>query len=705
MRGPVVGWLITTTLAFVLQPAAGAETSAATPPAAPHAAPRSPAAMALPPFVVTATRLPPTARPTAATVDTLAEDHLQLAPALALDDVLRGSAAFSLFRRTSSTLAHPTAQGVSLRGIGPSGASRSLVLFDGIPLNDPFGGWVAWSKVPRLTLQQVEIVRGGGSGVWGNAALGGTIQLFSRQPQPGADAAAGALAFEGGTRDTLATEFALDLPAGDASAWQLGGRWFQTNGPFQYARNQRGPIDRRLESQHAVAHASFTTVTRTGWRFSAGGRFFDEERGNGTPLQRNASREHAVHARLSGELGPELTLDVLAYGQDQTFASFFSSVDEARASERPALDQFDVPATAWGGAIVATLGAYPGAITALGADVRAVSGETREDFLASGAGFERRRIAGGDQIAGGVFASHERTLAAGLTAQIAARLDRWRNTDGHRREWELASGTVVLDTRYADTSGTEFSPSLGVVWEAVPGIVWRASLYRAFRVPTLNELHRPFRVGDVATNANPALRRETVTGGEMSLGITRGAWSARAGLFQSDLRDGVANVTLSVTPQLTQRQRLNLDRIRIRGLEAGLGWRPHDQLDVHADLLITDARVRRAAVAPGLVGRRLPQVPRTVLTLRGVWRPAATWRIEVAARATSRQFEDDENLLPLAGALTVDLSVRHRLRNGHELVLAAENLLDAEVETGRTAAGLVSLASGVWVRMGWTVHW
>ena len=71
-----------------------------------------------------------------------------MSPALTLDDFLRRVPGFTLFRRTSSLVAHPTAQGVSLRGVGPSGASRSLVLADGIPLNDPFGGWVYWSRVP-----------------------------------------------------------------------------------------------------------------------------------------------------------------------------------------------------------------------------------------------------------------------------------------------------------------------------------------------------------------------------------------------------------------------------------------------------------------------------------------------------------------------------------------------------------------------------
>ena len=122
------------------------------------------------------------ADPSMLPVDRLSFDYASLsnAPELTIDDVLRDDAAFSLFRRTSSLISNPTSQGVSLRGIGPSGASRSLVLLDGVPLNDPFGGWVQWSQVPSLILRRVDIDHGGGSGAWGNQALAGTIQLATR---------------------------------------------------------------------------------------------------------------------------------------------------------------------------------------------------------------------------------------------------------------------------------------------------------------------------------------------------------------------------------------------------------------------------------------------------------------------------------------------------------------------------------------------
>src|SRR5579859_5036457 len=144
-------------------------------------------------MVVSATRSPESADKLPVAVNVFSAGELNESPAFTLDDTLRSVPGFSLFRRSGSLTANPTAQGVSLRGLGPSGASRSLVLLDGVPLNDPFGGWVYWSKLPRESLERVEIVRGAGAGVWGNSALGGAIQLFSAPLEKNEVRAAGVL--------------------------------------------------------------------------------------------------------------------------------------------------------------------------------------------------------------------------------------------------------------------------------------------------------------------------------------------------------------------------------------------------------------------------------------------------------------------------------------------------------------------------------
>jgi len=117
-----------------------------------------------------------------ASVSLVTNDQIEASPALLADDVLKQVPSFSLFRRTSSLVAQPTAQGVSLRGIGPSGQSRTLVLLDGIPFNDPFGGWVYWTRVPLESVDRVEITEDASSSLYGNMAMGGVINIITSRP-------------------------------------------------------------------------------------------------------------------------------------------------------------------------------------------------------------------------------------------------------------------------------------------------------------------------------------------------------------------------------------------------------------------------------------------------------------------------------------------------------------------------------------------
>jgi outer membrane cobalamin receptor len=181
--------------------------------------------VALDPVVVSASRAPESTAHVAFPVTTFSAEALRGSPSTAIDSVLRASPAFSLFRRSDSLTANPTAQGVSLRGLGPSGASRSLVLLDGVPLNDPFGGWVSWAKIPRESLAAAEIVRGGGATAWGNAALGGVIQLLT---EPLATAH-NRVAVSAGDFSTHSEELVLAQPIGPGTL-QLSGNDFGTSG-------------------------------------------------------------------------------------------------------------------------------------------------------------------------------------------------------------------------------------------------------------------------------------------------------------------------------------------------------------------------------------------------------------------------------------------------------------------------------------------
>ena len=705
--------------------AAGTESPAATPTAksVEPAAPAAPVPL-LDPLVVTAARAPQPPEHLAASVRSLDAAALRSAPAVTLDGLLRSVPGFGLFRRSDSFSANPTAQGVSLRGLGPSGASRSLLLLDGIPLNDPFGGWVAWSKLPRDGLARAELVPGGGATAWGNAALGGVIQLFSLPPAAAADTRRPAARFSvfAGDFATRSAEVALAVPAGPGTV-QLLGRTFATEGFPLVAPERRGPVDRPAGSRHEWLTLRWQHPVSPHLDLLATGRIYSETRENGTAYQRNASRERFASLVLSGRPPAGLSWQASAYAQSQSFASTFGSVNATRTAETPASDQYYVPATALGAAWTALAAQAGGARTSFGADARAVRGETRELFTYAAGQFTRLRVAGGRQEVAGLFAVHDRPLAPHLRLNAGTRLDRWRETDGLRREGDRFTGVLSRDDRYAGRAGSAFSPSLGLVWSAASSLRLRASAQQAFRRPTLNELYRPFRVGPNVTEANAALGTERVRSAELGATWTlrpgrpaatpggpsapalsapaSGALRFSATVFHHDLRDAVGNVTLARGPGTyplfgfiaaggVGRQRLNLDRTRVRGLELSVAAAPHPAFDLTADYLWNDAVVRRPAAAPALVGRRVAQVPRHTAALGAVWRTPGGFVLTPRLRALGRQFEDDENLLVLGAVVVADLSVARPLSRHLELWATAENLGDARIETGRTADGLVN---------------
>jgi outer membrane receptor protein involved in Fe transport len=646
--------------------------------------------------VVTAARTPQPPDQVPFSVKIFDGDFLRTTPAVALDGALRTAPGFSLFRRSDSLTANPTAQGVSLRGLGPSGASRSLIVLDGVPLNDPFGGWVAWTLVPRESLVRAELVPGGGATAWGNAALGGVVQLFTAPP----DSAQNRFTATAGDFSTRNAELEITQPVG-RGAVQLLGDVFSTDGFPLVAPERRGPIDVAAASHHSWLAARWFMPLGENLSATITARTFAETRNNGTPYQRNASGANFASVALAGQPAKSFAWNAVVYAQDQSFSSTFSSVNATRTVETPASDQFAVPATAFGAAWTGAWSHADGARTSAGLDFRQVNGETREHFTFVNGAFSRLRVAGGTQDVGGIFFLHEQPLAPDLRATFGGRLDRWSDTDGHRRESDLATNTASRDDHYADRDNTEFSPSAGLIWQATQEWRVHAAAQQAYRRPTLNELYRPFRQGTTIVETNPDLRTEHVTTGELGVDFKHDSLTLGASGFWNDLRDAVDNVTLARGPgtfplfgQLPAggigRQRLNVDCIRVQGLEFSVSWHASTTLALNAAALFNDATVRRALVAPAIVGNQVAQVPRQSATVGAAWRAPGGITVMPRVRWLGRQFEDEENTLRLGEVVVADLGASRALTKHLELFLTVENLGNARVETGRNADGVVN---------------
>ena len=664
--------------------------------ALPAAAQDQDPAIRLDPVIVTVTRTEQRAGDAPADVTVLTRQDIDRSPSQTLDDLLRQVPGFSLFRRTSSLVGHPTTQGVSLRGIGPSGTSRALVLLDGVPINDPFGGWVYWDRIPLQGVEQVEVVRGGGSSAWGNYALGGVINIITKKPVERA------ALFDGsyGNHNTLNLDGIVSEVQGP---FRLGleGNYFNTDGYPIVKKSDRGSIDINATSQHSTFNGRLDLALSPDLSFYLRGNHYDEDRGNGTPLQNNDTEagSFATGGRLRTGDGSDWGFSL--YGDFQKFTSTFSTQAANRNSETLALDQ-RVPSSSVGGALQWSR-RFGSHLLLAGGDFRWIEGETHEKVYNAGA-FLRRRDAGGQQALVGVFVQDVFTPTPQWEIVGGVRGDYWLVYDAFRRDSPPPAGIPPSQT-FANNDWLAGSPRLAALWHATPSTDLRASVYQGFRVPTLNELYRVFRVRSDVTVANPSLVPERSTGGELGIEQRWGPFQGRFTGYWNDVKDLVTNVTLATPlpdcpPGTTCRQRQNLDLSRIRGLETELTLRPSPQWRLLASYIFTDAKVLNAPQQPGLEGNRLAQVPQHGATL-GVSYENPQWVTASAmARFIGPQYEDDQNTLRLGSYWVFDLFLSRRVAKWGEIYLGIENLFNTTYSVGRSSDGVVSIGAPLLVHGG-----
>jgi outer membrane receptor protein involved in Fe transport len=603
-------------------------------------------------------------------------DHarLQADAAGRVEDVLKDVAGFSQFRRSDSRSANASAQGANLRGIGGNAASRTLVLLDGVPMADPFFGYIPYSAIVPERLSAIRVTRGAGTGAFGAGAVAGILEMASATRTDLPLVSASGLY---GSRDAteLSATFSPNVGAGFVS---VSARWdrgdgFQTSPPEQrVAASVPARYDSRSGSVRAVAPLGGSA------ELQARLLVFRDAR----TLRFAGADSHSEGQDASLRLisrGP-WQVDALAYAQARNFANIVIS----GTSFRKSLDQRDTPALGLGGKIELRPPVGGGHVLRLGVDARRASGDMFEDAYNAGIASNpvtARRHASGRQLTTGAFVEDDWTLGR-LVLTGGARIDRWTITEGRFE----SRGTLNQTILFPDRSDWEAGGRAGVLWKASDGVALRAAAYTGFRLPTLNELYRSFVVFPVTTQANAGLAPEHLRGAEAGVDLTP-APGVSLGLtaFENRLEDAIANVTIGAN----LRQRQNVPAIVARGVELTAAARIGD-FDLSGSYAYSRSRVK----APGsaLDGLRPAQTPRHAGSATLAWLPEGGARLAATLRYVGRQYEDDLNIDSLPGALTVDGFASVPIGRGLTVIGRAENIFDKAVIT-RNAGGSIDLGT------------
>ncbi|MEO6580910.1 MAG: TonB-dependent receptor [Sphingomicrobium sp.] len=600
-----------------------------------------------------------------------------------MEDVLRDVAGLASFRRSDARSAHPTSQGLTLRGLGGNAASRVGLTLDGVPQADPFGGWIAFGALDPNAIDRIRVERGGGP-----YGVAGHIDVDSRAPDGAMD---GAVSLSFGSRDSVDARVIGGVRWGDGYA-SLSGNFERGDGFVPIVAGDRGAADRAAPYRQSGGRARVVQSVGASTEAQFSLSSYRDRRSRGTDFSGSRQRGTDASVRLVGR-GP-LGWSALAYVQDRQFDSQFAAVNANRSAASLTLDQH-VPARGYGARVEVEprIGALR---TSFGAEWRRVTGETAEDFRFVAGAPTRTRKAGGRNATAGLFGGAAWS-EGGWSLAAQARADHWAMADGRLIESDLA-GARLTDSHFHRRSRWEWSGRVAAGRTLSKALTARAAAYHGWRLPTLNELYRPFRAGADATAANAALDPERLRGIEAGLDWAPiEAAKLSATIFANRLSGAITNVTLGKGPGTfpgvgfvgaggVYRARQNVDSILSRGLELD-GRFERGPWRGALSYTFIDARIDASGAAAELDGKRPAQVARHYASASVGW-AQGKFALDATARFTGRQFEDDSNRRILPAALAFDAVGRFELARHIGIGVRAENMLDTRVVATVLADGV-----------------
>ncbi|MDE3201938.1 MAG: TonB-dependent receptor [Acidobacteriota bacterium] len=613
------------------------------------------------------------------TTRVLTQKQLLSSATITLDDQLRQLPGVETFRRSSSLVANPTSQGISLRGLGSTSASRTLVTEDDIPLNDPIGGWIHWQEQPDLTIQSVEVMRGGASDLYGSSAIGGVIHIIPVLPTHTAFALNSSYGGEG-TYDTSALGQTKHGPWGALfSAGVIG-----TDGYIQYAPWLRGPVD-IPSNVHSQSGVLLLDHTGNALRIFVRGSGFNESRGNGTPYQANGTRLWRYLAGVDWQSQHNDSVALRVYGSTEHYRQTFSAISSdpkfgdptctSRCGEIPTKFTL-VPANELGAAAhwSRPFGAH--LVVLAGSDVHDLRIWDSEESLRPS---PNTLLTADHQRDTGMYAQVLGTKGQ-WTATTAGRIDWFQNFDGNARTSD-GSGWTPAANQPPQWSQAVFNPRIGISRKLGDYFAVSASAFRAFRAPTPSELYRNTQVGNKLTLANGALLSERATGWETGVASERRWGTVRISYFLTQVNRPITAVTINPTSSPILLKRQNLGQIESRGISIDFEVNPWRFLQMNGGYQYAHATVTKGQTD---VGNWIPEVARNMATLNLRASSARFGTLSLQSRLSGRQYDDDANLYPLHGYFRLDAHASRNLGPHLEIFTSGENLFDRQIEVSKT---------------------
>lgn len=632
-------------------------------------------------------------------VSTIGLSDLDTGKSRDISDALLSYPGVASFRRTHATSAHPTTQGVRLRNFGSNASSRTLVLYNGVPQNDPFGGWIYWHQYDLSRLEKLSIHPSGIAETWGNMSSGGLVSMIAREAAPGARYIHASI----GTSDRYELRaYAAEAITTDV-VLDFGIRRFDSDGFYTLLDRQRGTVDETANSNATTINSRLSWNSGDHWKSQLSLRLLDESRSNGTAFAQNSTE--ALDLSLISERSIDsqnAKLNLSLYLQDREFKNVFASVAADRNSERPALDQYDMPARSIGGAAVYRKDHSPNFSYSAGLDFRLIEGSVNERYRNLGAGFTRDRNAGGEQEFIGLFTQFNSNLSESDSITLTTRLETVSQSAGSRIETNTETNAIIRNDAYTDRRNTILSGNLNWKRALSNTSSSQLTLFSGYRAPTLNELYRPFRVRNDITEANPNLANERHQGIELSLSNNLNDSSeVRLSAFYYQAEEMIANALITTASGFDPRfgfiptggsgsSRVNLEENRVSGIEIHANKNISETVRTSITAIYADTRILTDELI-GLQGNAFPHSApwKAVATID--WLPSEKWAFWTTYRWYDRSWENLSNSRRLGATSDLSIGARYEIDAQTSLSFSLSNALEEENITGLATNGLVTI--------------
>jgi outer membrane receptor protein involved in Fe transport len=618
--------------------------------------------------VITATRASTHLADVPESVGLVSAADIQATPVKSLDGVLRQVPSVNLPALSSYEL-FPNLSTVSMRGLG---GSRALVLLDGVPLNDPFFGYVQWNLVPLGDVQRVEVVRGGGAALWGNYAMGGVINVVTRVP--GQDGLS--LDAAGGSYGTVSVNGLGTLGIADNARLSFGAATLRTDGynPVSPAFHVPLTVPSAFQADNLQANLQYDIAPDLSATVHAS--YHDTAQVLHTPKNQNSQSEWNVSGNLVANLGgSDLTATLFHIYARLRSDNSATPIGGVAGTNEYVQNRHYTPATSDGASLVWSMTGNDWLkLLSVGADYQTLHGnDTGFVFSPTGSGAViRTDIARGSQRFAGLFAQAGVAPFAGFDVLASARYQYFENFGG----FDGAPGGAGA---VPATHLSAFDPRLSLRYEVAPWISLRAAAYQAFHAPVMNSLYRSFsnRFGIFFSNA--ALKPETLTGEEAGIDVDFGAVHAQATYYYNEVKDLLTTRPLAPIerpPGFTFGTRnVNAGNARAQGVELQVDWTVFDGLDAKFGYAYADSIITRNAVDPLSIGKQLGGVPRQTGSAQLNFSDGG-WRLSADVFWHDKFYSDNDHTLPIGSKFVVGFSASYALDEHFEPYLQVENLFD-----------------------------